>query len=354
MGKILVTGATGLVGSQIVENLVSELPLGLSSPQEILCLVRSEGNSYFLRELGVTRIVGDLNDPESLKSIFLRYPIEYVFHLAANVSIYSKYEDLYRPNVEGTVNLIEEFIRSGASTFLYASSISVYDGYLTAEAGTAFKESDPIGTIDLKQGEKYSITKRIAELKIAEFQKNYPEKAFIVTRLGAAIGPRDRQIIPSFVKILPVRVPKLIGNGNVYFAATSTLDIARAWIFLAQKGHSIAGEIFNISGRPDKLTRFLSYFTEYYHRKPLKVSIPKWLFRMFRPLLRLISRLMKNNALIQTIFSEDALNFIDKNYNYSTEKLESLGFEFQSSAEEAVILGLHYLDPQRKLVKPNA
>ncbi|MBA7580890.1 GDP-L-fucose synthase [subsurface metagenome] len=354
MGKVFVTGATRLVGSQIVECLVTNLPFGLSSAKDIICLVRTEGNAHFLSELGVTKVIGDITKPESLKDIFSRYPIEYVFHLAANVNLYSNYENLYRPNVEGTTNLIEEFLQSTATTFMYASSISVYDGYLTARAGTVFDEETPLGTTDLKKGEKYSITKRIAESKISDYQAENLDKTFIIARLGAAIGPRDRLIIPAFVKIMPVKVPKLIGNGNVHFAATSTLDIARAWIFLAKKGHAIAGEVFNISGRPDKLSDFYGHFTEYYHRKPFKFSIPKWLFRLFRPLLRLISKIFKKSALIQTIFSEDALNFIDKNYVFPTNKLESIGFEFKSSAGEAINLGLQLMDPERTLVKPNA
>jgi uncharacterized protein YbjT (DUF2867 family) len=59
--KVLVTGATGLVGSHLVEQLVER-------GDEVRALVRPTSDVHWLVTLGVDLIKGDLNDPQSLRS----------------------------------------------------------------------------------------------------------------------------------------------------------------------------------------------------------------------------------------------------------------------------------------------
>jgi hypothetical protein len=77
------------------------------------------------------------------------------------------------------------------------------------------------------------------------------------------------------------------------------------------------------------------------------------LFKAFIPLLTVLRKIAKRNLLIQTIFSEAALNYLGRTVTYKTEKIQGLGFEFKTTVEEAIITGLVELDPDRKLVKSN-
>jgi homoserine dehydrogenase len=77
------------------------------------------------------------------------------------------------------------------------------------------------------------------------------------------------------------------------------------------------------------------------------------LFKAFIPILTTIRKIAKNNLIIQTIFSETALNYIGKSITYKTEKIQELGFEFKISIKEAITSGLMEMDPNKKLIKAN-
>jgi len=350
--SIFITGATGQTGSQLAEYLIETNKLGVSSPTDIICLVRDLKKADFLTTLGVQIEKGDLLDLKKLQDIMIKHEIKYVFHFAANLNQHDSFQDLYEPNCKGTTNMLDAFVLSQAKWFCYASSISVYKGYLNKEKYQIFDESIPLGDIDPQKDNNYAVTKRIAENSVKKYSKKYPKKNFIITRLGPISGPRDRVIIPSFVKILPCPVPKLIDKGKDTFSLTPTRDIARAVVFLT-KFDNISGDAFNIVGAPVSYKKIFEYFSSYYNRKPPKVSIPNWLFKVFIPFLTALRKIAKRNLTIQTIFSETALNYIGKSITYKTEKIQELGFEFKISIEEAITSGLIELDPNRKLVKAN-
>ena len=350
--SIFITGATGQTGSQLAEYLIETNKLGVSSPTDIICLVRDLKKADFLTKLGVQIEKGDLLDLKMLQSIMNKYDIENVFHFAANVNQCSTFQELFEPNCTGTTNMLDVFVSSQAKWFFYASSISVYSGYLNKEKYQIFDESMPMGSIDHQKDNNYAVTKRIAENSVREYSKKYPKKNFIINRLGPICGPRDRIIIPSFVKILPYSIPKLINKGKDTFSLTPTRDIARAVVFLT-KFDNISGTAFNIVGVPVSYKEIFGYFSSYYNRKPLKISIPHWLFKGFIPFLNVIRFIAKRNIMIQTIFSETALNYLGKSITYKTEKIQDLGFEFKISVKEAITSGLIELDPNRKLVKAN-
>ncbi len=162
MAKIFITGATGQVGSHLVEYLVRKVkagsfpgnnPLGVGNIRDIFCLIRPRKNKdskasdavngsrkapesvpvgipsgrgkKFLERLGVKFVTGDLSNIKFLLEAL--NGIDYVFHLAANVYVYSNFEDMYKTNVEGTKNLLDAFVKSNAILFVYTSSVIVYD-----------------------------------------------------------------------------------------------------------------------------------------------------------------------------------------------------------------------------------
>ena len=350
--SIFITGATGQTGCQLVEYLIESHKLGVSKPTDIICLVRNLKKAEFLKKLGVLIEEGDLLDFINLQNIMNKYKIVYVFHFAANLNQYSSFHELFRPNCTGTTNMLDAFVCSQAKWFFYASSISVYQGYLNKKKFQVFDESMPIGDTDPQKDDNYAVTKRIAENSVKKFSQKYPEKNFIINRLGPICGPKDRMIIPSFIKILPYWVPKLIDNGKDTFSLTPTRDIARAVVFLT-KFDNISGNVFNIVGAPVSYKEIFDYFCIYYNRKPPKVSIPYWLFKGFIPFLTAIRKIAKHNLVIQTIFSESALNYIGRTITYKTEKIQDLGFKFKTSINDAIITGLMEMDPNRTLVKAN-
>src|SRR3990167_197107 len=106
--NIFVTGGTGLVGSHLVEKLLS------LKPAKIVCLDRSiDPDSYFCRQgldKKVTLAYGDLKDKERIFDIVTKYEIDYIFHVAAQpivpMALVNPYETL-ASNIMGTVHILE-------------------------------------------------------------------------------------------------------------------------------------------------------------------------------------------------------------------------------------------------------
>lgn len=338
MTEIFVTGATGQVGSYLVNYLVKEKPLGISKPEEIICLVRTPKKAGHLKKLGVTIANGSLTDKYILKRIFHESNIRYVFHVAANCAVTGSYRDFYVPNVIGTKNLLEAFADSKAECFVYTSSIAVYDSFLNDKQNTIITEKSPIGPF---RGEAYSVTKRKAESLVFRYQKHYPEKSLIITRLGPVVGAGDFQMLPALIKLLTMRfTPKLISNGRDFFSITPPKDIARAQVFLAERKDMLKGEAFNVAGENITYRQIYNIICDFYGLKKPVISIPMWLFKMVRPTLPYIKRIFPNNNFIQTAFSQSALGYLGKSFFYKNDKIEKLGFKFKVSALKTITEGL--------------
>ncbi|MBD3192348.1 MAG: NAD-dependent epimerase/dehydratase family protein [Candidatus Heimdallarchaeota archaeon] len=347
MGKVFITGATGQVGSELTNHLVKEKLLGISNPADVICLIRSPEKASFLRSLGVTLVKGELEDSDTIFDIFEKEPIEFVFHVAANCLVTASYDELYPPNVLGTRIMLEAFVNSEAKCFVYTSSIAVYAGFLAKKKVQIIDEESTIGSLT---GDPYAVTKRLAEGLVDYYAKTHQNKEFFIARLGPIVGPRDPQTLPSFLKAMSYRfIPKLINRGKDLFSLTSALDAARAEIFLARDVPSeYSGEPFNIAQEPISYKQIFKTIASYYGRKTPWFSVTYWFFKSLLPLLRFLRKIFPNSELIQTALSPICLNYLGKSYIYKSEKIRKLGFEFRHSGQEAILLALKGMDPERK------
>ncbi|MHA1818925.1 MAG: NAD-dependent epimerase/dehydratase family protein [Promethearchaeota archaeon] len=363
--KILITGATGQLGAQLVKLISETKALGLKDTKDIICFIRSPRKAKKLKKYGVSFKFGTLDDVKAINQIFSDKNIKFVFHIAANANPESSFEDFYRVNYLGTKNMIKAFIESEAEIFVYASSIAVYDTFMSNSNKDVIvvDENTPRGPL---KGEGYSVSKRMTERLIEIYQKKHPEKKFIITRIGPIIGPGDRIILPSFVKFISWRwVPKLISKGSDFFSITPAYDIARAQVFLAEyfsdgSNHSLENKdknididdnplkrddwslpkIFNIAGPRLRYRDVYDIISEFYHWPPPIVSIPYTLFKIMKPLLFWIKRLFPNNELFQKAFSDAALGYIGKSYIYKSDRLSKLGFKWSLTPRQTIIEGL--------------
>jgi nucleoside-diphosphate-sugar epimerase len=348
--KTLITGATGQVGSRVVALLAETHQLGIISNEDIIVLARTPSKADFLRKLHVSIIQGSLQDKHILKSIFEKHDIENVIHLAANVSVYANIKEMYKDNVIGTKNILEEFVQSTAKTFLYSSSIVVYDHSIMDGKIGEFFEEDPLGTMTIGSDKPYTITKRISDQMVHKYRQKFPQKTFITVRLGPVSGPGDRQIIPSLVKTFPLPVPKLVEYGKGVISITSGIDCARALIFLIENADRARNEVYNIAQTTIDFYHIFSVVAKFYRKKPPVVSIPLKMFKIFHPILTWIKKLFPKNNFIQTLFSETALEYFSHTYVYNSEKLQQLGFQFISNPAEAILEGLQWYDPKKTLI----
>ena len=128
----LVTGATGFVGLNLVEQL-------LARGWQVTALHRADSDLGQLSRFAVERVVGDITDKASLRNVVPR-EVDCVFHVAGNTSLWAKsHAEQLRVNVKGTRNMVRAALDAGAKRLVHTSSIVAYGlhgGVITEETPT--------------------------------------------------------------------------------------------------------------------------------------------------------------------------------------------------------------------------
>jgi nucleoside-diphosphate-sugar epimerase len=115
--KVILTGSSGFIGSHIAEYFCGK---GVNP----VCLVRRESNTDFLRTLPVDIVYGDITDPADVLQACDGGGC--VIHTAAKVSDWGAYDDFYRVNVGGALNVMDAAIKAGIRDVIITGSNSCY------------------------------------------------------------------------------------------------------------------------------------------------------------------------------------------------------------------------------------
>ena len=114
-----VTGATGFVGLNLVEELARQ-------GWRVIALHRAGSDLKYLRRMPAQRVVGDVTDPASLLRA-LPETVDAVFHVAGDTGLWSGHNAQQdRVNIEGTRNMVAAALERRARRFVHTSSISAY------------------------------------------------------------------------------------------------------------------------------------------------------------------------------------------------------------------------------------
>jgi nucleoside-diphosphate-sugar epimerase len=187
IGRALVTGATGMLGSYIVETLRER---GWS----VRALVRTRANAAWLEERGVCVAEGRLEDPASLMAAARGQDV--VFHAAAAIGSGGDWARFERTNVEGTLHLVDAACASGAR-LVHVSSTAVYGSARYAAAPTDEDAHVPA----LPERDVYGRSKQAAESVVLGAVRRGRLWASIV-RPPVMYGLRDRQFAPRVGPVL--------------------------------------------------------------------------------------------------------------------------------------------------------
>lgn len=238
MGKVLVTGASGFVGTHLVHKL-RENGYGVSALGYSPASVFDDDVEY---------VSADLTSPEATSHVSLK-DVDVIFHLAGLAAVGPSFErpaEYLRVNSEIEINLFEECIKQNTfPKFLIISSSQVYD----PNAPQPFTEDTAI-----VPPSPYAVSK-LAQESIA---MHYSRRGFevVIARPFNHIGPGQSEgfLVSDVAKQIAELEHAgggrlLIGNLDSQRDYTDVRDIVRAYIALAEKG--LSGEIYNIcSGRP--------------------------------------------------------------------------------------------------------
>lgn len=257
----LVTGATGFLGSHIVEQLVQ-------SGQRVRALVRPTSDTAFLDTLPVEKVGGDLSDQASLERAC--EGIEVVYHAAAEVSDWGPWAQFHRNTIEGTRNVARAALQASVRRFVHVSTIGAY-GNITGD-DAILDETAPLGR-RLYRWSYYGRAKAQAEHVLWRL---YEEQGLPLTviRPSWIYGPRDHVIAPRLHRLLTRGRIAVLGDGNNAFYAVFAADLARACLMAADNERAI-GQAYNCAdGRPITQKDFLGLWAEEFHCSPPQRKVP--------------------------------------------------------------------------------
>ena len=228
----LVTGATGLLGSHIVEQLRKrDLPVRV--------LVRPGSDRSWLETQDVEFAVGDVTDRASLDAACAGCDV--VYHSAAKVGDWGPWEDFQKVTIEGTRNIVDAAIAAKVRRFVHISSISTY-GYHTKD-GT-IDETYELG-YGLYRWAYYSRSKIEAE-RIAWDAHKRGDIELTVIRPAWIYGERDRTTIARLVAMIRAGQAKILGRGDNRLNVIYAGNIADAAIAAAALP-AASGQAYNCS-----------------------------------------------------------------------------------------------------------
>lgn len=201
MGAILVTGATGFIGSHVVRALVER-------GERPRCLVRPTARREVLGDLDVEWVEGDLTDPESL--VRAVRGCDLLFHVAAEYRLWSpRPRDLYRVNVGGTEALLRAACDAGVKRIVYTSSVGALGLPRDGSPGT---ETTPVRLRDMVG--HYKRSKFLAEAAVMRWvERGAP---IVLVHPSTPIGPGDHKPTPTgqiIVDFLNRRMPAYVDTG---------------------------------------------------------------------------------------------------------------------------------------------
>lgn len=255
---VLVTGASGFVGSAVARHLIA-------AGEDVRVLVRESSDRRNVDGLGVEVVTGDLNDPDSLDTAVSR--CKAVFHVAADYRLWTRNPDaMMRTNIEGSRALVAAAMRADVERIVYTSSVATLgiagDGIPGTEE-TPSTLGDMIGV--------YKRSKFLAEEVVRAMFRDQGAPVVIVNP-STPVGPRDVKPTPTgrlIVEAAAGRMPAFIDTGlNVVHVD----DVAAGHLLAWKKGK--LGERYILGGENLTLAAILGEIATLCGRKPPRISLP--------------------------------------------------------------------------------
>ncbi len=212
MNKAMVFGASGFIGSHVVEQL---LLAGIS----VTAVVRAQSNTFFLRSTSATIATLDFTDDTALVNAIKGHDV--VYNCMAEPRIHQSLSNMRKVEIDLTRKVVQAAAAAGIQRFVQLSTIQVY-GF--SRPPVAINEMFPINPV-------YPFSQVTAEreqMVIAECQRLHMD--FLMVRPVNAIGQRDQQFLPV-IKAHQQGVFLIVGD-NPHFSCIDVRDIGRAMVLL--------------------------------------------------------------------------------------------------------------------------
>ena len=315
--RALVTGATGFLGSNIVERL-------LEQGHEVRALARKTSAIGHLRTTGAEIVYGDVEDYESLRKAV--EGVEVVYHAAARVTPgWGAWRAFRSAIIEGTDNMLRASAEVGVSRFLHVSTGTVHGRHCEGDSPAC---ETPESYYDY------------AKLQAENLVFDYHEQGRIpvsMIRIGVIYGPRDRLLADRVYRQVSMPIIVWPGELNPRYSIVYVSDAAELCILAATSDQAV-GQVYNLApDRELRLRDFAAAMVKAMGAKKLEITIPYALGYFGCAIVEGWSRLRRAKEM--PFLTRAAVRFLNKPLYLDGRKArEELGWEPRVSMEEGTRL----------------
>lgn len=315
--NIFITGATGFVGSYLVDRLSED-------DHNIICLTRDISKISLPTDNNVQFIQGDINKPETYES-FLD-GVDVIYHLAGYVrhEAHNK-EEAYNNNVKGSKNIFEIALAKKIGKVIYMSS-----------AGIFHSEDESIFNEDSKKPDKfinyYAYSKYLGYLEA----KNFIDKGLNISIIMpvSIYGPGSSLFVDFFDFLLEKRV---------FFKSLLDKKISLVYIddvidaLIKVSTSSEFSREYLLTGKVLYIREMISYIEKIFKTKILIFNLPLFLMRISINFLDFVSKLLNKRFFI----NKEIFNFLVGSLLVSSNRIKS-ELNWNTSDFDKTFLGMLY------------
>ncbi len=240
---VLVTGATGFIGTHLVRKLVAD-------GYTVRALVRPSSQVSALESIGVERVYGDLSDRAAMEQAVR--DCRTVYHLAVlRPRRYADRHQVRATNITGTENVMAAALKAGVARLVHVSSVGVY-GLVTR---SPVDETTLPNPNSLRRETKW-LGEQVAQ--------SYVEKhglPVVIARLPGVLGAGAPNWLPLFRGIAAQRF-RMVGTGETYEHLGYVSDIVDGLMLCAETPGIVGQTYLLASETPIKVNEFVSLIAQ--------------------------------------------------------------------------------------------
>ena len=317
--KILITGASGFIGSFIVEE-------ALRRGFETWAAMRKSSSKEYLQDERIHFIELNLSSKEQLLEQLRPHQFDYVVHAAGVTKCLNK-ADFHRINTEGTKNLADALLelKMPLKRFVFVSSLSVFGAIKEKLPYDEIRESDTP-----QPNTEYGRSKLAAEHYLDTLSTRLP---YIILRPTGVYGPKEKDYF-MMAKSIKQHIDFAVGYQRQDITFVYVTDVVQA-IFLALEKGQTGRKYFLSDGQVYQSTTFSDLIHEELGRPWwLRVTAPVWVLRIITFFGEYIGRMTGK----VTALNNDKYNILrQRNWRCDIEPARrELGFEPKVLLKEGV------------------